>query len=36
MPRHYALRCRYGIRDPTELENNPYDDYSFTFAQPFK
>ena len=25
-----------GIRDPVELGNNPYDDYSFTFAQPFR
>ena len=25
-----------GIRDPVELRNNYYDDYSFTFAQPFK
>lgn len=25
-----------GIHDPTELKQNPYDDYSFTFAQPFR
>lgn len=31
---HHVRALCSGITDPVELEANPYDDYSFTFAQP--